>query len=404
MSAVFRPEPNERVIYIARRHWIALLMRSALPLLAGATAALVFLVRAFGRPDMLGQPPPLLDTVNGAMVLLVLACVAVLAYVYVDWHNDRLFVTNTRVVHEDRTLWLAFRFETIPVERIQNVNVRTDNPLQYLLKYGRAEIQAAGPTAPIVFERAERPIALQQSVMNEVNRHRRDQEQQHLNTTVQRRLHPDSSPAPTPPLDAAQAVPVPVGLWGAILPFGPQQLGETIVWHRHWVVLLGLLLWPLAGLVGWAAVFWVLVHYAVFAPPANAAVLFVLLLAVLGGFLWQFENWRNDMYVLEPTKIVDIQRLPLGLYEDRREATLGVIQNINATSPNVVARLLGYGDVLIETAGAAGNFTFDHVPDPDRVQRIVFEYQERFRWQQQEREWNNTLNIVEQYLRAQGGP
>jgi len=403
MNAAFRPQRNERIIYVARRHWIALVLRSLPPLLAGASAALVFGVRALGRSDLLGQPPPLLDGINAVMVLVGLLSAAALAYVYFDWRNDRLFVTNTRVVHEDRTLWLAFRFETIPVERIQNVNIRTDNPLQYVLKYGRAEIQAAGPTAPIVFERANCPAELQRSVMSEVNRHRRDQEQQHLDATVQRRLRPDHAPGVTPPLDAARAVPAPAGLWGAVFPLGPQQQGGTIVWHRHWVILVGLLLWPLAGLVAWSGLFWALVRYDVLAAPATAAVLFVLLLVVLGGFLWQFENWRNDVYVLEPTKIVDVQRLPLGLFEDRREATLGVIQNINATSPNVVARLLGYGDVLIETAGAAGNFTFDHVPDPDRVQRIVFEYQERFRWQQQEREWNNTLNIVEQYLRAQSG-
>ncbi len=402
-NSAFQPERNERVIYIARRHWIALLLRLSLPLLAGATTALVIWLRAFGNNDALGRPPPLLDALNVVMLLVGLACVTALAYAYFDWRNDRLFVTNTRVVHEDRTLWLAFRFATIPIERIQNVNVRTTNLLQYLLKYGRAEIQASGPTAPIVFERAECPTELQHAVMSEVNRRRRDQEQEHLNTTVQRRLRPDSVPAPSPPLHAARAVPQPVGLIGAVFPLGPQQQGETIVWHRHWVILLGLLLFPLAGLVLWGGLFWALVTYWIFAPATTAALLFVLLVGVLGGFLWQFENWRNDMYVLEPNKIVDVQRLPLGLFEDRREAGLGMIQNINATSPNVVARLLGYGDVLIETAGAAGNFTFDHVPDPDRVQRIVFEYQERFRWQQQEREWNNTLNIVEQYLRAQSG-
>ncbi|MBV9792186.1 MAG: hypothetical protein JOZ51_28635 [Chloroflexi bacterium] len=53
--------------------------------------------------------------------------------------------------------------------------------------------------------------------------------------------------------------------------------------------------------------------------------------------------------------------------------------------------------MTIETAGVGGNFTFDHVPDPDQVQRMVFEYRERFKWQQRERDWNNTLDILEVY-------
>jgi len=56
----------------------------------------------------------------------------------------------------------------------------------------------------------------------------------------------------------------------------------------------------------------------------------------------------------------------------------------------------------VETAGQSGNFTFDHVPDPDQVQRIVFEYVERFRWQTREREWNNALTIMELYQQARG--
>ena len=69
---------------------------------------------------------------------------ALVVYIYLDWRNDHLLVSNKRVVHEDTTLWLSYRYETIPLDRIQNVNIRTDNVFQYVLKYGRVEVQAAG--------------------------------------------------------------------------------------------------------------------------------------------------------------------------------------------------------------------------------------------------------------------
>ncbi len=132
-------------------------------------------------------------------------------------------------------------------------------------------------------------------------------------------------------------------------------------------------------------------------------VLLVSLLAIVVWFYWQYSNWRNDVYILEPARLTDLARLPFGLFEDRREAPLGVIQNVSATAPNLIARIFGYGDVMVETAGTAGDLTFKHVPDPDQIQRIIFEYVERFRWNSREREWNTAIEIMELYEQARQG-
>jgi uncharacterized membrane protein YdbT with pleckstrin-like domain len=92
----------------------------------------------------------------------------------------------------------------------------------------------------------------------------------------------------------------------------------------------------------------------------------------------------------------------LGLFENRREAPLSAIQNVDIESPSLWARALGYGNVQIQTAGATGNFTFDHVRDPKDVQRVVFAYQERFKKQGREREMNANLDLVELYLQRSG--
>lgn len=400
-----QPEGDERFVYVSHRHWMALLLREIIPVLVAIVCAAVFFFRAFGREvDFLGRTPPLFDLLNSVLFVSILVCVAIGAYIYADWKNDHLIVSNKRIVHEDQTLWLAYEYETIPLDQIQNVNIRTDNILQYVLGYGRVEVQAAGPTAPIVFERANQPGELQRQIMAEVNREKRSQEEKRLAATVARRLNPHAPPVPAlkvPIEDVAQPVSSP---FEALLPLGPQVQSGVITWHRHWVMLLRNLIGPFVALVAW-------ILAVVYIPGLNllnttplTIVLFIGFVAVLLYWFWEYDDWRNDLYILEPTRIIDLQRWPFGLFEDRREATLGVIQNVNATSPNLIARILGYGDVVIETAGTGGNFTFDHVPDPDQVQRIVFEYRERFRWQQREREWDNTLNIVEQYYRAQGGP
>lgn len=398
------PEGDERFNYVAHRHWMALVLRDALPVALALVAIGGFVYRSLGREvDLLGRTPPVFDLLNFGLFASALIALAIALYIYFDWRNDHLIVTNKRIVREDRTLWLAYEYETIPLDQVQNVNIRIDNVLQYVLKYGRVEVQAAGPTAPIVFDRARYPNEIQRQVMAEVQREKRTQEDKRLAATVQRRLNP--SAPPVAPLRVAvedEIQPLNPTLQ-MVLPLGPQLQGGTITWHRHWVILLKNLLGPFIALVAWLVALVYLPQTDLLAPTVTAGVLFVSLLAVLVYFFWQYDDWRNDLYILEPTRIVDLQRWPFGLFEDRREATLGVIQNVNASSPNLIARILGYGDVVIETAGAGGNFTFDHVPDPDRVQRVVFEYRERFRWQQREREWNNTLNIVEHYYQTRSG-
>lgn len=406
MAAIhLKPESDERIILIAHRHWIALAQRELIPALVALVCVTVAGLRIVNRqPDFLGRTPPLVDLLSALLGLGVVAALAVMVYIYFDWKNDHLIVTNKRVVHEDRTLWLAYQFETIPLEQVQNVNIRTENIFQYLLKYGRAEVQAAGPTNPIIFDRASMPGEIQKEVLGEVSRQKRSQEQVRLTATVQRRLDPSAPPPPPMPSLAAQEIQNPGGPMQLILPLGPQVHGSTVIWHRHWIVLLQFMLWPIGMLIVWLGLLWAVLRYGLLDPSTSTIVLFGLFVGIVLFFIWQYENWRNDIYILEPTKIIDVQRLPFGLFEDRREATLGVIQNVNASSPNLIARVFGYGDVLIETAGTGGNFTFDHVPDPAKVQRVVFEYRERFKWMQREREWGNTLDIVEAYLRSQSPP
>lgn len=393
-----RPDQDERFIYTAHRHWVALLIRCLIPTLVGLLAIGIFVSRAFNRePDFFGQAPPLFDAFNIFLFVSVLVTIGILAYIWFDWRNDHLIVSNKRIIHEDRTLWLSYIYETIPLEQIQNVNVRIENIFQYTLKYGRIEIQAAGPTEPIVFLRVECPTDVQRQILGEVQREKRNQERRYLEATVAHRIDPNvPSPAaqPLPIYQRAATEQTPIQ---ALLPFGPMIQNGIITWHRHWIVLLKNMIGPVIALLLWLLLLYAFPRVDWLDPRIEPVVLVVTLIVVGLYFYWQYEDWRNDIYILEPSKVIDVQRLPFGLYEDRREATLGVIQNVNASSPNVIARIFGYGDVTIETAGVGGNFTFDHVPDPDQVQRMVFEYRERFKWQQRERDWNNTLDILEVY-------
>jgi hypothetical protein len=102
-------------------------------------------------------------------------------------------------------------------------------------------------------------------------------------------------------------------------------------------------------------------------------------------WLWIFEDWQNDIYQVTSARIIDVEQLPFALRSERREAGLGQIQNVNLRVPGVVGRLLGYGSVTIETAGA-GAFTFDYVKNPQAVQAEIFRRMETFKRREREKE------------------
>jgi len=124
---------------------------------------------------------------------------------------------------------------------------------------------------------------------------------------------------------------------------------------------------------------------------------------MIGLFLlwYRYEDWRNDIYQLTDDRIIDLKRLPLGLREERREASLAMIQDIGYEIPGIMANLLDYGNVVIETAGREAVFAFDWVHRPRSVQDEVFArmdaYRERERDQRRERRTHELLDWFATY-------
>ena len=83
----------------------------------------------------------------------------------------------------------------------------------------------------------------------------------------------------------------------------------------------------------------------------------ILTLVMMGWFWWEATDWSNDLYIVTRDRIIDVEKHPLKLSEERREASLGMIQNVSLRMPSIFANLFQYGDVLVQTAGA-GEFTF----------------------------------------------
>ena len=156
------------------------------------------------------------------------------------------------------------------------------------------------------------------------------------------------------------------------------ERGDEITWRKHWLVLIGRLSGPiLFGLAGIAAslALWLLpqtfTSLPLFSTWAILSPLLALPLALIWGW-WQFLVWGGDIYTLTESRIIDIERLPFGIRETRRESNLDRIKDIDVVVPNLLARLFGMGNVFIKTGAAGSDLTFYSVADPYSVQRDIF--------------------------------
>lgn len=110
-------------------------------------------------------------------------------------------------------------------------------------------------------------------------------------------------------------------------------------------------------------------------------------LFVVTWLILRVADWWNDQYILTHDRIVDIIRVPL-VYTRRNQAPLAKVQNVLA-KVSFFGRILDYGDVIIETAGAGQPIVFPSIWHPIKVQETIFRYVDaltEYEWSMRQKE------------------
>lgn len=147
--------------------------------------------------------------------------------------------------------------------------------------------------------------------------------------------------------------------------------GETIVtsFRPHWKLLFIPMLWFLAGLI--------LLGIAISLDWISGAFLWVILLGVVIAALWlvvrPLVDWYTTRYVLTDERLITRTGL---VAKSGIEIPLERITNVNF-SQSVFERMLGAGDLLIESAGSTGQSEFKNIPHPDTFQTVLYKTREQ---------------------------
>ena len=149
--------------------------------------------------------------------------------------------------------------------------------------------------------------------------------------------------------------------------------GETLVLkaHQHWVVLVKPLLLPIA-LVVLAAV----ADFLSSVPSDYKAIGTLAAIALLG--LWLivvWVRWNSRSFTITDRRVI----LDTGVFSrSSKVIALDRVQDI-ATNQSLVGRMLGYGRIEIDSAGAAGRELLSALPNPQHFRDEVFSLSERLR-------------------------
>lgn len=361
----FLPE-GESVYYMAHQHILMLLARLLFPLIGLTTLGSILLTFTIGSGFT-----PLLTSVTVLFDLLMLGWGA---WIWLDWSIDYYIVTRDRVVYLERVPLLYDSRQEAPLETILSGGVQS-NLIGRWLHFGDVVVRTY--TGNLIMTGLKDPaevIAVLDEKRERVKRRTVRAERRAIEMSLRQRLGyavpvqtaPSTSTSPT---DTATRA-------GRLLRMRFEK-DNVVTYRKHWFVLLVKAFIPTLVLVGFMLLGLLRLsgRFSSVAPLTFAGLWLLVMLVAAAFWLYQYEDWRNDVYILTRDQIIDVYKRPLG-DENKRSAPLKNILSIESKRRGLLGWLLNFGTVYIRIGDT--QFDFENVWNPSAVQREVFQRFQEF--------------------------
>ena len=375
--------PEEQVLYWERRSGWRLFLEIIVPLVL-FLGWMVFLMVYASLPSTWAA---LLILLPGLLVL------SIIIWRTLDWANDYFVITSKHLIHHEYSL-RGFQVVVVkvPVDQVQSVEIEKPSLGATILGVGTAAITTAAAAGSIRFDWINDPQEVA-DIIHQLRAQAREvdagQTQAALRAALEEHYQSDPAYRKIEPPEEELAEydgyeeyidfedTVQAGLrgmrWRLGRIFGTRLVdGDVITYRKHPFTLFARTWWQwLLLVVFFAIATWI---QDAFVGAALGVLSFILVL----WLIWRYLDWRNDLFQLTNRYVFDIDRLPLGFGESRKQAELGNIQNVNAERPGLLPTVFNFGNVAIETAGASADIVFEKVSNPSRVQSEIFQRRDAF--------------------------
>ena len=152
--------------------------------------------------------------------------------------------------------------------------------------------------------------------------------------------------------------------------------GENLVMkvHQHWIFVAKSLVVPIALLIVIAAID-IFVHADFLTQESKTVATLVIVVIAVGWLIVVWIRWQSITYTLTDQRI----KIETGVFG--RQSKMIPIDRVQdcTTKQSLFGRMLGYGRVEVDAAGAQGAEVLEHLPDPGTFRDQVFMQSERRR-------------------------
>lgn len=389
---------SEAIDLISRRHVIFLFLRV---LLTSGASLMIFSFLFFSALAAEDFFTPL-------FVLSIIAFIigsGICLWTALEWRNDYFIMTHDRVCVQKKLTGIYDSRHESPIHAILSVGVDTSF-WGRLLGYGTVSLRTY--TGDLKFERLPNPQMILALIEDrrkkaQVQANREDksvireviqQNGKSIPGTVHKRKGKTASEEKHLTYRSGTLADMLANFFQLRI-----EKEDTIIYHTHWWMLLRKTFIPALMLLATALlIFLRLVGF--FQAVSENTVYLIGLVLVTAGWIWwlyQYQDWKNDVYILSEDQLIDVFRKPLG-NEDRRSAPVNNIQTVEFEKKGLVNVLLNFGTVTIKIGNE--ELTFDNVYQPSEVQGEIYEryriVKEKAKRNDQERfvEWIKTYDEI----------
>ncbi len=358
--------PGEVVYVMARRNRIFLYIRLILPGFALLGSLILFYYLYF---DLL----PGMDTGKIIGGLAIAVSLFWLVWNDVDWGNDYFIVTNQRVVRLEVVVGLYDSRTEAPLNTVLSVGIDTDQ-IGRFLGYGNVLVRTF--TGPILLHHVAHPDQVASMVEEYWQRAKttaKVENEQAIQQAIRDRLkpHPITAPKPPPPpRKPSMARRVYASLFSDFIKVRIDQEG-SVTYRKHWYVLVRKIWQEGVLLLAILAFLAIRLPGVITFPSLGATIALVTLIGIidLAWFLYDYQDWRNDIYRVTADQVIDIEKKPFST-EQKKSAPLESILSIEYERMGFLGVLLNFGIVKITVGGT--KFDFYYVYNPSQVQQDIF--------------------------------
>ncbi|MBZ0290513.1 MAG: hypothetical protein K8I30_23015, partial [Anaerolineae bacterium] len=344
-----------------------------------------------------------------AQLVVFLIVILFWVYFYLEWRNDRLIVTERRVINIHRDIiGLSTHVNELPLDAIHEVkvNVPVTDIAARIFGYASLLIKASGDGNLLKLDYMPRPNQIQDTIFTYRDRVRQNMADE-TRAATRNAIRGDIDkflgrvPASGGVTSASSGtVYAPMGEQGFLSMKYINEKGETVyrkhrfIWFQH-VMLPGLMIF--VGVVLFVAAL------AGLSPSLGFVGFAIAFVVVALGAVWFYLadwDWRHDMYIVGDQTITLIHKRPLWLQDENDQILLSQVDNVISEMSGVLNTLFKIGDVKLSLTGSDAKNAkwFRKVHEPQEIQQEVSRRQDRAAVLRQEAESGRQKQAILDYL------